>query len=399
MAGTVDIVLRCLTGMRALGPTLRFDPALPPEVKQLRFSVHYRGQRVDVELAEDRIRLSVRPGGTTPVNLLVHGQAVELAPGQERELLLERRVVTAGTATVEQAARAAGGTGAGGRPVPGLRRHAQPRRGRSAGGPAAAGRRGAARTAGPPVRRRRHHLGAARPVPGRARRRTRRPLPRAVRAAGDVRGRGPSGSAAGGGATDGRAAATEALRDSPAVRESGAWLEDKVYAVAVHTRRVARSGAVDRRGRPDRPRGRRPSTDWRSSRERWSGSCGRRCPVTRGTPSAGSWPSPAPGPSWSSVTTSVTCPRSPPSAQLASEGHDGLRVAVRSAEAPPELLASADLVLDGPRRRARPPSPARGLTARRVRLRARRGAGRGRRRTAAPRDHVRSGRRSAARTG
>jgi alpha,alpha-trehalase len=90
MAGTVDIVLRCLTGMRALGPALRFDPALPPEVKQLRFSVHYRGQRVDVDLAEDRIRLSVRPGGTTPVNLLVQGQAVELAPGQERELLLER---------------------------------------------------------------------------------------------------------------------------------------------------------------------------------------------------------------------------------------------------------------------------------------------------------------------
>jgi trehalose/maltose hydrolase-like predicted phosphorylase/beta-phosphoglucomutase-like phosphatase (HAD superfamily) len=89
MAGTVDIVLRCLTGMRALGPVLRFDPALPPEVKQLRFSVHYRGQRVHVDLAEDRVRLCVRPGGTTPVHLLVHGQPVELAPGQERELLLE----------------------------------------------------------------------------------------------------------------------------------------------------------------------------------------------------------------------------------------------------------------------------------------------------------------------
>jgi trehalose/maltose hydrolase-like predicted phosphorylase len=90
MAGTVDIVLRCLTGMRALGPVLRFEPALPPEVKQLRFSVHYRGHRVDVDLAEDRIRLSVRPGGAGPVNLLVHGQAVELAPGQQRELQLER---------------------------------------------------------------------------------------------------------------------------------------------------------------------------------------------------------------------------------------------------------------------------------------------------------------------
>jgi trehalose/maltose hydrolase-like predicted phosphorylase/beta-phosphoglucomutase-like phosphatase (HAD superfamily) len=89
MAGTVDIVLRCLTGMRALGPVLRIDPALPPEVKHLRFSVHYRGQRVDIELSEDRVQLGVRPGGTTPVNLLVQGQPVELAPGQERELLLE----------------------------------------------------------------------------------------------------------------------------------------------------------------------------------------------------------------------------------------------------------------------------------------------------------------------
>ena len=35
-------------------------------------------------------------------------------------------------------------------------------------------------------------------------------------------------------------------------------------------------------------------------------------------------------------------------AQLAGEGHDGLRVAVRSEEAPPELLAAADLVLEGP---------------------------------------------------
>jgi trehalose/maltose hydrolase-like predicted phosphorylase len=76
--------------MRALGPVLRIDPALPPEVKHLRFSVHYRGQRVNIELSEDRVQLAVRPGGTTPVHLLVHGQPVELAPGQERELLLER---------------------------------------------------------------------------------------------------------------------------------------------------------------------------------------------------------------------------------------------------------------------------------------------------------------------
>jgi trehalose/maltose hydrolase-like predicted phosphorylase/beta-phosphoglucomutase-like phosphatase (HAD superfamily) len=89
MAGTVDIVLRCLTGMRARGPVLRFEPALPPQVKQVRFSVHYRGHRIDVELAEDHMRLGSRPGPAQPIQVLVHDQTVELAPGQQREVSLE----------------------------------------------------------------------------------------------------------------------------------------------------------------------------------------------------------------------------------------------------------------------------------------------------------------------
>jgi trehalose/maltose hydrolase-like predicted phosphorylase/beta-phosphoglucomutase-like phosphatase (HAD superfamily) len=91
MAGTVDIVLRGLTGMRARGEVLRFEPALPSEVKQLHFSVHYRSHRVDVELAEDHLRLSSRPGAAQPIKVLVQDQTVELAPGQEREVSLERK--------------------------------------------------------------------------------------------------------------------------------------------------------------------------------------------------------------------------------------------------------------------------------------------------------------------
>ena len=90
MAGTVDVVLRCLTGMRARGEVLRFGPALPPEVKQLRFSVHFRGHRVDVTLAEDHLWISSRPGRAAPIKVLVRNQTVELAAGQEREVSLER---------------------------------------------------------------------------------------------------------------------------------------------------------------------------------------------------------------------------------------------------------------------------------------------------------------------
>ena len=91
MAGTVDIVLRCLTGLRARGEALRFDPALPPQVKQLRFSVHYRHHRLDVTLAEDRLQVSSRPGEGRPIQVLVHDQTVELAPGASHQFALERR--------------------------------------------------------------------------------------------------------------------------------------------------------------------------------------------------------------------------------------------------------------------------------------------------------------------
>lgn len=88
MAGTVDIVLRCLTGMRARGPVLRFDPAMPPQVKRLRFSVHYRGQRIEVELGEGVMRLGSRPGPAAAIQVLVRDQTITLAPGEEHELAL-----------------------------------------------------------------------------------------------------------------------------------------------------------------------------------------------------------------------------------------------------------------------------------------------------------------------
>jgi len=91
MAGTVDIVLRCLTGLRPRGEVLRFDPALPPQVKQVRFSVHYRGHRVDVTLAQDHLEVRSRPGQARPIKILVRDQTVELGPGAKHEFSLERR--------------------------------------------------------------------------------------------------------------------------------------------------------------------------------------------------------------------------------------------------------------------------------------------------------------------
>jgi len=90
MAGTIDMAMRCFTGMRAQGETLRFDPALPPDVRRLRFSIHYRGHRLEVSLSHDRMSVSTRPGQASPIKILVRDNIRELAPGMQAEFPLAR---------------------------------------------------------------------------------------------------------------------------------------------------------------------------------------------------------------------------------------------------------------------------------------------------------------------
>ncbi len=88
MAGTIDMAMRCFTGMRAQGETLRFDPALPPDVKSLRFSVHYRGHRLGVVLSPGRLTVSTRPGEASPIYILVGDEIRRLASGMQAEFLV-----------------------------------------------------------------------------------------------------------------------------------------------------------------------------------------------------------------------------------------------------------------------------------------------------------------------
>ncbi len=91
MAGTLNIVTLGLTGLQAHGDTLRFDPALLSEIKQLRFSIHYRGHRVEIILTEDRLSVSSRPGPASPIKVFALGETRELAPGMRAEFRLERK--------------------------------------------------------------------------------------------------------------------------------------------------------------------------------------------------------------------------------------------------------------------------------------------------------------------
>jgi trehalose 6-phosphate phosphatase len=143
------------------------------------------------------------------------------------------------------------------------------------------------------------------------------------------------------------AAAHRDLRDHAAVRDSGAWLEDKRYAVAVHTRRVA---DPDRWAGPIDQAAREIATghglevvpgklvwELRPAVPSDKGDAVRKLVAESGARSVV-----VAGDDLGDLAAFAAA------AQLAAQGGDALRIAVRSAEAPEPLLADADLVVEGP---------------------------------------------------
>jgi alpha,alpha-trehalase len=85
MAGTVDLIQRCYGGVEARGDVLWFDPALPEELPELGFLLHYRGHRVDVAISRDRLRVFVLPALAPPIRVGFDGEVVELGGGAAKE--------------------------------------------------------------------------------------------------------------------------------------------------------------------------------------------------------------------------------------------------------------------------------------------------------------------------
>jgi trehalose 6-phosphate phosphatase len=137
------------------------------------------------------------------------------------------------------------------------------------------------------------------------------------------------------------------LAADEAITGSGAWLEDKGLAVGAHLRRVAEPGrwaepveravkaAADRHGLAIAPG--KLVWELRPPVDRHKGDA-----VRRVVEEVGARVVMMAGDDLGDLHAFDEVER------MTTEGRDGLRVAVRSAESPPELLDAADLVVDGP---------------------------------------------------
>jgi alpha,alpha-trehalase len=82
MAGTVDLMQRCYTGLELRMGTLFFNPRLPDEIRRLRSTVRFRRQILDFEITQEELTVTSRQMTAHPVTVSYRGQDREVSPGQ-----------------------------------------------------------------------------------------------------------------------------------------------------------------------------------------------------------------------------------------------------------------------------------------------------------------------------
>lgn len=88
MAGTVDLVQRCFTGLEVRGDALHFDPVLANRLGTLSLKIQYKGQWLDVTLTPECLTLALHEDGEIPLTVYVLEDEAVLNPGESRSFAL-----------------------------------------------------------------------------------------------------------------------------------------------------------------------------------------------------------------------------------------------------------------------------------------------------------------------
>jgi len=88
MAGTVDVLQRCYTGLELRGDVLWLNPRLPKALRRMRLFVRYRGQSLTIDLEGDVVRVQAMHCQAPSIRVAVNGQTYELRESETRLVAL-----------------------------------------------------------------------------------------------------------------------------------------------------------------------------------------------------------------------------------------------------------------------------------------------------------------------
>jgi len=86
MAGTVDLIQRCYTGIETRRDRLQLNPYLPGELKEMRFDIFYRQHWINLIITHNRLTLSTKPGTAAPIKIGFRDRVLELKAGTTMKL-------------------------------------------------------------------------------------------------------------------------------------------------------------------------------------------------------------------------------------------------------------------------------------------------------------------------
>lgn len=88
MAGTVDMVQRCYTGLEIRGGILWLNPRLPKEIKGFNMRIRYRGHWIWLHFTQRRVEVSFESGRSPQIQIGFIDKVYELGEGDCKEFLL-----------------------------------------------------------------------------------------------------------------------------------------------------------------------------------------------------------------------------------------------------------------------------------------------------------------------
>jgi trehalose/maltose hydrolase-like predicted phosphorylase len=88
MAGTVDLVQRCYSGIETRKHKLQLNPYLPNELKEIQFDIMYRQHWVNLLITSKRLTVRTRPHPAAPITIGFREDTFELKPGDTLQFKL-----------------------------------------------------------------------------------------------------------------------------------------------------------------------------------------------------------------------------------------------------------------------------------------------------------------------
>jgi trehalose/maltose hydrolase-like predicted phosphorylase len=86
MAGTIDLLQRCYTGLELRHDVLFFNPVIPPELGSIEFDIRYRGYLLHLRFTTDMARVHLDPAAGAPITTDIRGLRSTVRPGQTLEV-------------------------------------------------------------------------------------------------------------------------------------------------------------------------------------------------------------------------------------------------------------------------------------------------------------------------